>query len=238
MLDMIGAIFATAVYAVIVGVLVGIPQATPRTKLLVFGAAAAWGGVVTTAAAPGGLAPGVLGPVPATLLPFVVLLAVLIGAWYLRPRFRSALLSLPLPALIGLNAARLGGVFFLILAAENRLSAPFAPVAGLGDMLVAALAIPLAVMAASNANEHANWLRLWNVLGALDLVVAISLGILSAPGTPLRVFTDGPGTLAMTTLPWAFVPGIIVPLFLVIHLTIAVKLGPAKRTGAAVAFNA
>ena len=31
----------------------------------------------------------------------------------------------------------LGGVAFLILAANDRLSAPFAPIAGLGDMLVA-----------------------------------------------------------------------------------------------------
>jgi hypothetical protein len=238
MLDTIGAIFATAVYAAIVGVLIGAPRAHPRTRLLAFTTAAAWGAVVTTAAGLGGLEPGVLGPIPATLLPFAVLLAVLVGGWYLRPRFRGALLSIPLPALVGLNVARLGGVFFLILAADNRLSAPFAPVAGLGDVLVAALAIPLAVMAARSAVEHASWLRLWNTLGALDLVVAISLGILSAPGTPLRVFTDGPGTLAMTTLPWAFVPGIIVPLFLVIHLTIAAKLGPAERVGAAVASNA
>lgn len=238
MFDILGAIFATAVYSAIVGVLIGSAPARPRTRLLAFAAAAVWGGIVTIAAALGGLAPGVLGPVPATLLPFAVLLASLVGGWYLRPRFRSALLAIPLPALIGLNAARLGGVSFLILAADNRLSAPFAPVAGLGDMLVGALAIPLAVLAVRSVNDHASWLRLWNALGALDLVVAISLGILSAPGTPLQVFTDGPGTLAMTTLPWAFVPSMIVPLFLLIHVTIDAKLRSAKRATLAVALNA
>jgi len=53
----------------------------------------------------GGLAPGVIGPVPATLLPFAFFLTALVGGWYLLPRFRSALLSIPLAALI--DAARL-----------------------------------------------------------------------------------------------------------------------------------
>src|SRR6058998_1389642 len=157
------------------------------------------------------------------------------GGWFLRPRFRSALLSVPLPALVGLNAGRLGGVFFLILAADGRLSAPFAPVAGAGDMLVAALAIPLAAMAAGGTDEHPAWLGVWNALGALDLIVAVSLGLLSAPGTPFRVFTEGPGTVAMTAVPWIIVPALLVPLYLLIHLTIAVKLRSLQRTPQVVA---
>jgi hypothetical protein len=237
MLDVLGAIFATAVYAAIVGVLVGIPRVRTQTKLFGFAAAAVWGSLVTIVAALGGLAPGVIGPIPATLLPFVAFLAVLVGGWYLLPRLRSALLSIPLSALIGLNVARLGGISFLILAADDRLSIPFAPVAGLGDMLVATPAIPLAVMAARNVTEHSNWFRLWNVLGVLDLVVAVLLGILSAPGTPLRFFTAEPGTEAMTTLPWAFVPAMIVPLFLLIHLTVDARLKPANRATMVIAMQ-
>jgi hypothetical protein len=55
-------------------------------------------------------------------------------------------------------------------------------------------------------------LALWNVFGALDLVVAIALGVMSAPGTPLQVFIDGPGTLAMGQLPWVMVPVVLVAL--------------------------
>jgi hypothetical protein len=127
------------------------------------------------------------------------------------PAFRNALLAAPLSALVGLNAARLRGVFFLILAADGRLSAPFAPVAGIGDMLVAALAIPLAAMAAGGAGERPTWLGVWNALGALDLVVAVTLGLLSAPGTPFRVFTGGPGTSAIAELPWIMIPTMLVP---------------------------
>ncbi len=175
------------------------------------------------------------GPVPAPLFAFAGLLALLFGGWFLSPRFRSALLSVPLPALIGLNAGRLGGVFFLILAAEGRLSAPFAPVAGAGDILVGALAIPLAAMAAAGAGAPPAWLGVWNALGGLDLIVAISLGVLSAPGTPFRVFTEGPGTAAMTALPWIMVPAILVPLYLLIHLTVAARLRSLQPATQAVA---
>ncbi|MGE0853179.1 MAG: hypothetical protein AB7O44_26825 [Hyphomicrobiaceae bacterium] len=42
--------------------------------------------------------------------------------------------------------------------------------------------------------------------------MAVSLGLLSAPGTPFRVFTDEPGMQAMTMLPWIFVPLLLVPI--------------------------
>jgi hypothetical protein len=47
---------------------------------------------------------------------------------------------------------------------------------------------------------------------------------MSAPGTPLRVFTEGPGTAAMAQLPWMMIPTMLVPIYLLIHLTIAAKL--------------
>jgi hypothetical protein len=140
-----------------------------------------------------------------------------------------ALLSVPLPALVGLNVGRLGGVFFLLLYADGRLSAPFAPAAGVGDMVTGALAIPLAAMLAFGFEMRRTWLGIWNAMGALDLVVAVSLGLLSAPGTPIRVFTEDPGTQAMTTLPWTFIPAMLVPIFLLVHFAIATKLRTAVQ---------
>jgi hypothetical protein len=229
MLEVLGAIFATALYATVVGVLIGLSPGRAVTRLAVFAAAAAWLGTVVTVAALGGLAPGVLGPIPANLLPFGGLLALLFGAWFLLPQFRSALLSVPLPALVGLNVGRLGGLFFLLLYADGRLSAPFAPAAGVGDMITGALAIPLAVMPALGFELRRTWLGIWNAFGALDLVLAVSLGLLSAPGTPFRVFTEGPGTQAMTTVPWVFIPAMLVPIFLLVHFAIATRLRTAVQ---------
>ena len=235
MMDMIGAIAATAVYAALVGVLVGYSPASRPTKLAAFAAAALWGGLMVGLAALGGFGPGVTGPVPTPVLAFAGLLVLLFGAWSRLPALRSALLSVPLPALVGLNAARLGGIFFLVLAADGRLSAPFAPVAGWGDMLVAALAIPLAALTVRGDGVPPGWLGVWNTLGSLDLVAAVSLGGLSAPGMPFRVFTEGAGSAAMANLPWVMVPTMLVPLYLLIHLTIAVKLRSWRPTTYAVA---
>lgn len=231
MLDIIGAIFATAFYATVVGVLVGLSPVRAATRLAAFAAAAKWLGIVAAVAALGGLAPGALGPIPANLSPFAGLLALLFGSWFLVPRFRSALLSVPLSALVGVHAGRLGGVFFLLLHADGRLSAPFAPAAGVGDMIAGALAIPLAAMLALGFDIRRVWLRLWNAFGALDLVVAVSLGLLSAPGTPFRVFTEGPGTQAMTAPPWVFIPAMLVPILFLVHVAIATKLRAATPAG-------
>ena len=111
MIDMIGTIAGTAIYAVLIGVLVGLSSLRAVTKLAAFAAAAVWGGIIVTIAVLGGFAPGATGPIPAPVFAFAACLALLFGGWFLLPRFRSALLSVPLPALIGLNAARLGGVF-------------------------------------------------------------------------------------------------------------------------------
>jgi hypothetical protein len=231
MLDVIGAIFGTALYTGLVAVLISLAPLRPGTRFAACAAAAAWLGIIVAVAAPGGLAPGALGPVPATLLPFTVLLALLLGSWFVVAKFRSALLCVPLPALVGVNAGRLGGAFFLLLWADGRLSAPFAPVAGLGDLVTGALAIPLAAMLALRFDMRRAWLGIWNVFGAFDLVVAVSLGALSMPNTPFHVFTKAPGTLAMTTVPWVLVPAMLVPIFLLIHLAIATRLRAETRAG-------
>jgi hypothetical protein len=238
MIDMIGAIAGTAVYTTVVGVLVGWSTASASQKLAALAMAAAWGGAIVALAALGGFAPGTTGPIPPPVFAFAGLLALLLGGWFLLPKFRYALLAVPLPALVALNVARIGGVLFLILAAEGRLSAPFAPSAGWGDIITGSLAIPLAVAAWRTSAPMTTPLALWNAFGTLDLVAAISLGLLSAPGTPFRAFTEGPGTLAMTELPWVMVPTMLVPLYLLIHLTIATKLRSPRHVIQAAAATA
>jgi hypothetical protein len=43
------------------------------------------------------------------------------------------------------------------------------------------------------------------------------------------LFTEGPGTVVMATLPWVLIPSTLVPLWLLIHLTIARRLREAPR---------
>jgi hypothetical protein len=223
MLDVIGTIAGIAIYALLVGV-IAVAAPGRATKTTIIGVAVGWGALIVAMAARGALAPGSIGPVPAPVLLFAAALVLLFGSWFVAGSFRGAVLGVPLPVLVAVNVTRLAGVFFLLLAADGRLSAPFAPVAGGGDMLVGALAIPVAAMAASRAGARRGWLVLWNALGALDLAIAITLGALSAPGAPFRIFANGPGTAAMGTLPWTIVPTTLVPLFLLIHFAIVVRV--------------
>jgi hypothetical protein len=83
-----------------------------------------------------------------------------------------------------------------------------------------------------------SWLGLWNAFGGLDLIVAVSLGALSMPGTPYRLFTEGPGTFAITTLPSAIVPLILVPTYLLLHMVIIAKLQALPRAARSAAIVA
>jgi hypothetical protein len=121
----------------------------------------------------------------------------------------------------------LGG-FFLALHQAGRLPATFAHSAGYGDILVGITAVPLAWAIHRRANGW-QWLTLvWNAVGALDLVSALSLAVASS-NSPLRVIFETPDSGAVGVLPWALIPGVFVPFFMLSHIAIFVRL--AARAG-------
>ena len=127
---------------------------------------------------------------------------------------------------------RVLGVFFVIQYFTHELAAPFGPVAGIGDTIAGLVAIPLAFSIArgSFSKSSVAW---WNAFGALDLFTALALGALSQGGVPFRLFFGEPGLTVMTQLPAVIVPTILVPIYLLIHLTIAYRLGRAPARQAA-----
>lgn len=235
MLDVVAAIFAGAYCAAQVGLLIGPAPIRPTFKLAAFAAAAAWVGLVVAIYGARILSPGALGPFPVNLVPFTFLLAILFGAWGLIPQVRSSLISLPLPALVAVHAGRAAGLFFLLLYFDGRLSAPFAPAAAIGDMVTGAIALLLVPLLALGINVRRLWIGAWNAFGMLDLLTAVTLAVLSVPGTPFRLFNEGPGTLVMGTLPWILVPAMLVPVDLLVHVVIMAKLRLAPRAVRAMA---
>lgn len=131
---------------------------------------------------------------------------------------RSAMMAIPGPVIIALNAARVLGVFMLIAGFTGIMSGPFPYVAGIGDVITGLFALPVARIAAQNPSD----LRVleWNVFGMLDLIVAVSLGVMSASGSPLQIIHAIPGSAAMTTLPWGLIPMVLVPTFLIGHMLV------------------
>lgn len=139
-------------------------------------------------------------------------------AWLrLSQVFRDFVLSLDLRFIAGVQAWRWAGLGFLSLYAHNILPGVFALPAGLGDMAVG-FAAPWMILSLVRRPDFAAsaTFRRWNVLGILDLVVAVSLGTLSA-----TLSTGAPGeisTAPMATLPLLLIPAFLVPLFLMLHV--------------------
>jgi hypothetical protein len=224
MIDIIAALVFGVTFTIDVAVFVGLAPIRVNMKVKAFAIAGGWAGTLMTIAALGGFSPGAIGRFPAPVLAFSLLVIVGLIVWYFVQGFRNALLSLPLAALIAVNGFRIAGVFFLVLFAQHRLSAPFGPVAGWGDIITGISAIPIAAMAAYGKRFPGWILTLWNTFGALDLVVAMTLAALSAPGSAFQVFMDPRGTEVLTTVPWIAAATLLVPLYLFSHLTISARL--------------
>jgi hypothetical protein len=92
---------------------------------------------------------------------------------------------------------------------------------------LATLAIPAAVIAWHARPGWERWVLGWNVIGFADFISAVTLGVLSQPGSPLRIFFDAPGTALLGELPWRFIPSYFVPLYLMVHIALFVRLVPA-----------
>jgi hypothetical protein len=232
MLDLIGAIVGMSAIGIN---LVAITNALPGTLAQRLGLAAiagAWVGLASGLGAAGTLAFSPDNPVPLIGVLFAVPLLV-VGVLAFRSQgVRAALLAVPMEVLIGLNSLRVLGVLFLLLAVTGRLSGPFPYSAALGDIITGALAIPLALNVARSGRASFRAVRLWNIFGTLDLVVAVTLGITSAAGSPLQLIHAGVGSEAMQYLPYCLVPAVLVPFYLITHATVAAQLAAARAAPA------
>jgi hypothetical protein len=220
MLDVLGTILVGVTIAMIFTAIATSIPISLSGRLVMAGAAGAWVGLAGAIAGAGALSN------PMTLLaifgaPLVTTVALVLGI----PAVRHALAAIPLPLLVGLNIFRLEGVLFVLLAFSGRLSGPFPQFAGWGDFATGVLAIPVVWLAASETRGRVRLIAAWNTFGMLDLIVAVSLALVSRDGSPLQLIHAGVGTAAMQTLPWAFVPTVLVPFFLIAHAIIFVRLG-------------
>jgi hypothetical protein len=150
----------------------------------------------------------------------------IIGYWTNRP-LREFVLSADLRVIVGMQAWRWAGFGFLALYANGVLPGIFALPAGLGDMAVGITA-PFMLSGLLRRPDFAagNRFLTWNLLGILDLAVAISVGALVPLLAPS--FYGTASTAPMAQLPLVLIPTFLVPTFLMLHLT---ALFQARRFG-------
>lgn len=224
MLDLLGSLFiAGYLGSILVAVFRRAEELAALPWIAAFGGM--WGGLQFSAISAN--AAGLPLALPLNVIMFALTLALLSLAW-LAPALRRAVAATSIRTLLALNAWRLGGIFFLLLYFEERLPTPFAPVAAIGDMIVGAVAVALLVGHGRGHRIRPAAIGAWNLFGLLDLLTAVSLALLSAPGLPFQMFGDPEQGLAFLSPPWILVPAAIVPILIFLHLGIFVKLGSGR----------
>ena len=226
--DLIGSVELTASAAIVIAALsIGFGSNAPA-RIRIAAWLSAWFVIVAILAATRALyyerALGAPSLGIAVALPIAVL-CILVAC--VQP-LHDALHRVPLWLLVGVHTVRLLGISFVILYAAGRLPAPFAPVAGWGDIFVGTTAPVVAWLAYRRPANARPILWIWNVIGLVDLIAAVSWGVTSSPG-PQRLILAEPSSAIMTTLPWLLIPGFLVPLLFTVHIGIFIRLVSARK---------
>ncbi len=135
--------------------------------------------------------------------------------WFAASRsFREFALSLDPMALTIAQTWRIVGITFVTLQVFHILPGVFALPAGWGDFFIG-LTAPFVALYLSRPSHKRIFLA-WNIAGVLDLVNAITLGVLSSTG--VGVLRPSVSTDAMTVLPLSMIPTFAIPLLLIVHI--------------------
>ena len=160
-------------------------------------------------------------PLPLGLAAVVPVVAFVAG-YLTSAHFREFVLSLDLQALSLAQTFRVVGIVFVVLYFLGALPGVFALPAGWGDFAVGVTA-PVVAWYWKRPFPYRTF-TVWNVLGSLDLVNAMSLGVL-ASASPVGILAGDVTTRLMGQFPLSLIPTFFVPLFLIFHLTCFIRVG-------------
>lgn len=154
-------------------------------------------------------------PVPQIILAALTLALVLF--YNLSGSFRSWAWQLDLRALLSLHLTRFVGFYFLLLCRRGELPRAFAVPAGLGDIFVASLALFLIALPRKDRRIY----LAWNVAGLIDILFVVAIAA--------RLGLRDPASMQnLFRLPLSLLPTFLVPLIIVSHLFVFVRLRNAS----------
>ena len=147
---------------------------------------------------------------------FVVPILGFVLAFAASPSFRAFTDTIPLSFLVGSHLWRFVGIGFVIGWLTGALPAGFGIPEGFGDIIAAAGAAAL-LPSIRRGTVSRGWLLAWNIFGLLDLLSAITVGLLFSESALGVLHTATATTRPLVTFPVSLIPTFFVPLFLLVH---------------------
>ena len=165
-------------------------------------------------------------------LPMAIFMPVIIGAPLLlfSKRVGKVLDAMPAAWLVGLQFYRVFGGWALAAWLHGELPGVFALPAGTGDVLTGLLAVPAAIALASGTARGRRAAIAWNMLGLADFAVAVTLGLITAPGRFQLIVPNVPGINA-GAYPDVLTPAFVVPSSILLHALSLRQLIRRRRAG-------
>ncbi len=155
--------------------------------------------------------------------------AAFLAVYALSFRFRGFILAQDIRTLTMLQHWRVIGFVFLPLTYFAVLPGLFAWPAGLGDVAIGlAAAFVVARLGRDPAWATSAGLVRFHLLGLLDFAVAITTAGLAAGAFP-SLIADGVTSAPLDVWPLNLFPSFIVPIFIILHLSVLLKVGHLRR---------
>ena len=142
--------------------------------------------------------------------------AVLLLAYFRLATVRAWVDALDLRTLVLLHVTRIVGLYFIVLSRRGLLPYDFAVPGGIGDIIIATLALVVVFAPLADASR-ARAIRIWNVIGLIDITLVVLTAARLNLANPLQMS-------AMTYLPLSLLPTFLVPLLIATHLIIYARL--------------
>jgi hypothetical protein len=152
------------------------------------------------------------------------------AAYAASPALRAFTDTIPLSLLVGSHLWRFVGIGFVLGAITGALPGGFGYPEGIGD-IIAALGALLLLPLIRKGTAPRGWLLAWNAFGLLDLLSAITMGLLYSESALGVLHTPASSTRLMVTFPVSLIPTFFVPLFILVHALIFRRIG--RREAAA-----
>ena len=150
------------------------------------------------------------------------LTAMLVTAYFRVAAIRSWVDRLDLRTVVLVHVTRFVGIYFIVLYRRGVLPYDFAMPGGIGDIVVATLALAIVLIPLTEA-ALVRAVRVWNIVGLVDISLVVITAARLNLANPLQM-------RALTYLPLSLLPTFLVPLIIATHIIILARLARNQTT--------